>query len=63
LIVTIHEGVGFSIPDKYLPDRYKNQRKDLTNNRHGQLPSRCLPYALLDFDKSQVLINSVSGTL
>jgi serum/glucocorticoid-regulated kinase 2 len=30
---------------------------------HGRYSSRYLPYALVDFDKQQVFINAVSGTL
>ena len=31
-------------------------------SNHGRISSKYLPYALLDFDKMQVFVNSVSGT-
>jgi serum/glucocorticoid-regulated kinase 2 len=53
LIVTLHEGIGFSIPDQYL---------QLVNYHHGKCSSKYMPYALLDFDGSQVFVNTVAGT-
>jgi serum/glucocorticoid-regulated kinase 2 len=53
LVVTLHEGIGFSIPDQYL---------QLVKYNHGNCSSKYLPYALLDFDGSQVSVNAVAGT-
>ncbi|KAI6779868.1 uncharacterized protein J7T54_001956 [Emericellopsis cladophorae] len=102
LVVTIHEGQGFALPDQHRnafasqhqgslssshavsaagsvrpgssqrgPGSYMN-----TSNRpqssaggfsgiptnHGRISGKYMPYALLDFDKVQVFVNSVDGT-
>jgi len=62
LTVTLHEGVGFSAADHY---------KELSNGyecNHGARgsPAHCrrcnFPYALLDYEKCQVSVNSFLGT-
>lgn len=105
LIVTLHEGVGFSLPDQYKQLFNNHQQSSLSQGNEfgvagsvhpgssqqtgsisssyagsthpqtsggglntiptnrGRVSSKYLPYALLDFDKSQVFVNSVSGTL
>ena len=104
LIVTLHEGKGFSLPPHYqqaytsqmqnaaygsgnsvagsvrgdpslsrtpggVAGSYANGRLQSTTNGinaaptiHGRYSSRHLPYALLDFDKLQVFVDSVSGS-
>ncbi|EPE31275.1 Protein kinase-like (PK-like) [Glarea lozoyensis ATCC 20868] len=104
LIVTLHEGAGFSLPEQYKATLSHHQQNSLsqgngfgvagsvrpgssqqqgsvagsyaTNARpqtsgggfgvvptnHGRISSKYLPYALLDFDKLQVFVNSVAGT-
>ncbi|MCJ1387354.1 hypothetical protein MMC18_000197 [Xylographa bjoerkii] len=106
LIVTLHEGKGFSLPPHYqqafgsqfqnslaanngfaaagsmrpnssaartpggIPGSYSaNSRPQTTSGginsaptNHGRYSSRHLPYALLDFDKLQVFVDSVSGS-
>ncbi|OBT53148.1 AGC/AKT protein kinase [Pseudogymnoascus sp. 24MN13] len=105
LIVTLHEGTGFSLPEQY---RHIFQSQHTQNSmsagngfgiagsmrptssqqnvagsfasgsvrpstsggggfssvptNHGRYSSKYLPYALLDFDKVQVFVNSVSGS-
>ncbi len=104
LVVTLHEGTGFSLPDQYR-DVFKapsyqqgsvaasngfgvagsmrpgSARQDPAGSyaqnarpstagggfgniptNHGRYSSKYLPYALIDFDKVQVFVNSVSGT-
>jgi serum/glucocorticoid-regulated kinase 2 len=103
LIVTLHEGSGFSLPDQYksvfnthtanslsqgngfgvagsvrpgssqqqgsVAGSYAGSRPQTSGGgfsnvptNHGRISSKYLPYALLDFDKLQVFVNSVSGT-
>ncbi|KAF5868769.1 putative serine threonine-protein kinase gad8 protein [Botrytis fragariae] len=99
LIVTLHEGSGFSLPDQYkqvfsnhtqnslsagngfgvagsvrsgasnqVAGSYSNTRPQTSGGgiqvptNHGRISSKYLPYALLDFDKMQVFVNSVAGS-
>jgi serum/glucocorticoid-regulated kinase 2 len=104
LVVTLHEGAGFQLPEPYRQIFSSHQQNSLSqgngfgvagsvrpgssqqqgsvagsyasNTRpqtsgggfgaiptnHGRFSSKYLPYALLDFDKLQVFVNSVSGT-
>ncbi|THV44995.1 hypothetical protein BGAL_0546g00030 [Botrytis galanthina] len=99
LIVTLHEGSGFSLPDQYkqvfsnhtqnslsagngfgvagsvrsgasnqVAGSYSNMRPQTSGGgiqvptNHGRISSKYLPYALLDFDKMQVFVNSVAGS-
>lgn len=100
LIVTLHEGTGFSLPDQYREVFKPSHNNSLSsgngfgiagsmrpsssqygsyaqNSRpstaagggfanvptnHGRYSSKYLPYALIDFDKVQVFVNSVSGS-
>ncbi|CAG8981663.1 hypothetical protein HYALB_00013621 [Hymenoscyphus albidus] len=103
LIVTLHEGTGFSLPDQYKNALSSHQQNSLSQGNgfgvagsvrpgssqqsgsvagsfagarpqtsgggfgaiptnHGRISSKYLPYALLDFDKLQVFVNSVAGT-
>ncbi|KAA8564210.1 hypothetical protein EYC84_011156 [Monilinia fructicola] len=99
LIVTLHEGNGFSLPDQYkqvfsnhtqnslsagngfgvagsvrsggsnqVSGSYSNVRPQTSGGgiqvptNHGRISSKYLPYALLDFDKMQVFVNSVAGS-
>ncbi|KAM3563678.1 hypothetical protein MY1884_001147 [Beauveria asiatica] len=100
LIVTLHEGQGFALPEEHRNAfnsqhqgslstsnamstgsvRNASQRMagSLVNNgshrphssaggfsgiptNHGRISGRYMPYALLDFDKVQVFVNSVQG--
>ncbi|RYP40359.1 hypothetical protein DL767_001771 [Monosporascus sp. MG133] len=101
LVVTLHEGQGFSLPEQHRnafssqhgggsmstgnalgsagsvrpgssqrPGSFMNGSgrpqtsaggfSNIPSN-HGRISSKYLPYALLDFDKMQVFVNSVSG--
>ncbi|KAI9651234.1 Serine/threonine-protein kinase [Ciborinia camelliae] len=99
LIVTLHEGNGFSLPDQYkqvfsshnqnslsagngfavagsvrsgssnqVAGSYSAMRPQTSGGgiqvptNHGRISSKYLPYALLDFDKMQVFVNSVAGS-
>ncbi|CAH0052943.1 unnamed protein product [Clonostachys solani] len=89
LIVTLHEGRGFSLPEQYRHifashSRSTSQassvsgslRPGASNNRpqtsssglgdiptnHGRVSGKYMPYALLDFDKVQVFVNSIDGS-
>jgi serum/glucocorticoid-regulated kinase 2 len=104
LIVTLHEGSGFSLPEQYKSILSSHQQNSLSQgngfgvagsvrpgssqqqgsvsgsyaanarpqtsgggfgavpSNHGRISSKYLPYALLDFDKLQVFVNSVAGT-
>ncbi|KZF25431.1 kinase-like protein [Xylona heveae TC161] len=101
LIVTLHEGKGFSLPQQF-EETYNTQNRhsiggssfvsgsirpnsssrtpggnvgsyagrpqsatagiNAAPTNHGRYSTKYLPYALLDFDKVQVFVNSVSGT-
>jgi serum/glucocorticoid-regulated kinase 2 len=100
LVVTIHEGQGFSLPEQHR-DLFATQHNpsslssgsvvgsvrptpasqrgsgSFINGRptssagsgfsgvptnHGRISGKYMPYALLDFDKVQVFVNSVEGT-
>ena len=103
LIVTLHEGKGFSLPQQY-QQSYSSQFQNSVSSGygiagsmrvdpmgrtpggmagsyaqgrpqsaaggginaaptiHGRYSSRHLPYALLDFDKLQIFVDSVSGS-
>lgn len=100
MIVTLHEGTGFSLPAEYrevfksqnfqssqgngfgvagsarptsisssIAGSYAGARPPTAGGgfgnvptNHGRYSSKYLPYALLDFDKVQVFVNSVSGS-
>ncbi|KAH0173807.1 serine/threonine-protein kinase gad8, partial [Aureobasidium melanogenum] len=100
LILTFHEGRGFSLPagaeqifqprhgaslssgsgfsvagarpgsvsnsayGSYAPGRPQSSQGGINAGPsvHGRYSSKYLPYALVDFDKQQVFVNSVSGT-
>ncbi|KAK9455474.1 kinase-like domain-containing protein [Dipodascopsis uninucleata] len=55
LSVTIHEGTGISLPPSYTQN----------NNINSLFSSsrRYLPYMVLEFDKTQVIIDAISGSL
>ncbi|PNY28157.1 Serine/threonine-protein kinase gad8 [Tolypocladium capitatum] len=59
LIVTLHQGVGFSPLDQHDSLGRYNRLKTL---RHPVYQQPFLPYAILDFEKSQLSIRAVSGT-
>ncbi|KAK2066634.1 hypothetical protein P8C59_000433 [Phyllachora maydis] len=101
LVVTIHEGQGFSLPEEQrnafisphvgaslstgnalnaagsvrpsssqrAAGSYMNGARPQTSSgfggiptNHGRISTKYMPYALLDFDKVQVFVNSVEGT-
>ncbi|TPX15907.1 uncharacterized protein E0L32_000241 [Thyridium curvatum] len=102
LVVTLHEGQGFSLPEQHRaafssqhpqaslstgnalsmagsmrPGSSQRQAGSFINGRpqtsggggfngipmnHGRISGKYMPYALLDFDKVQVFVNSVEGT-
>lgn len=100
MILTFHEGRGFSLPagaeqifqprhgaslssgsgfsvagarpgsvsnsayGSYAPGRPQSSQGGINSapSVHGRYSSKYLPYALVDFDKQQVFVNSVSGT-
>ncbi|CAG9999175.1 unnamed protein product [Clonostachys byssicola] len=87
LIVTLHEGRGFSLPEQYRhifashsrstsqassvsgsvrpsntrPQTSSSGLGDIPTN-HGRVSGKYMPYALLDFDKVQVFVNSIDGS-
>uniref|UniRef100_A0A8H7NF97 Uncharacterized protein n=1 Tax=Bionectria ochroleuca TaxID=29856 RepID=A0A8H7NF97_BIOOC len=89
LIVTLHEGRGFSLPEQYRhifashsrstsqagsvsgsvrpgasnsrPQTSSSGLSDIPTN-HGRVSGKYMPYALLDFDKVQVFVNSIDGS-
>ncbi|CAL5872006.1 uncharacterized protein PFLUO_LOCUS6263 [Penicillium psychrofluorescens] len=69
LVITLHEARGLSLPGQYHnPSLLDRTRRLLTHGSQGT-PSlrdrefaRYMPYALVDFEKVQVFINSVDGT-
>ncbi|KAJ9161744.1 Non-specific serine/threonine protein kinase [Coniochaeta hoffmannii] len=90
LVVTLHEGQGFSLPEQHRnafnqphsssmssgnalsrsSSSYVNGARPQTSSggfnniptNHGRISTKYMPYALLDFDKVQVFVNSVEGT-
>jgi serum/glucocorticoid-regulated kinase 2 len=99
LVVTMHEGQGFSLPEQYrhlfntqhnansqssgvvgsvrAPAAQGRMASSFANGRsaasadsgfghiptnHGRISGKYMPYALIDFDKVQVFVNSVEGT-
>lgn len=96
LIVTLHEGQGFSLPEQHRhvfssqhtqnslssgsalagsvrpgsSGSFANGSRPQTAGggfsgiptNHGRISGKYMPYALLDFDKLQVFVNSVDGT-
>jgi serum/glucocorticoid-regulated kinase 2 len=98
LVVTIHEGQGFSLPEQHRsafasshqssrssggalagsvrPDgqrvagSYTNGARPHSSGggfgslptNHGRISGKYMPYALIDFDKVQVFVNSVEGS-
>lgn len=87
LIVTLHEGQGFSLPEQHRDVFTRDSNSagssssrifapftnsfnkpqtsgsgfDGVPSSHGRISGKYMPYALLDFDKVQVFINSVEG--
>lgn len=89
LVVTIHEGQGFSLPEQHrnaFASSHQSSRSsgsvlsgsvrpDSNGARphssgggfgsiptnHGRISGKYMPYALIDFDKVQVFVNSVEG--
>ncbi|KAM7185316.1 Protein kinase-like domain containing protein [Naviculisporaceae sp. PSN 640] len=100
LVITLHEGQGFSLPEQYRntfnsthpgslstgnalsgiagsvrpgsssrPGNFMGSSRPATSGgfngiptNHGRISAKYMPYALLDFDKVQVFVNSVEGT-
>lgn len=70
LVVSLFEGVGFSPPDQCKEVFNRHQQESLAQDDKVKVPGSSsqgshhhfLPYALLDFGKSQVFVCSVSGT-
>lgn len=68
LIVSLHEGTGFSIPGRYqqLVESYQHDplvQFYLQDSNYPVIGQRFLPYAVLDFDKVQVFVGSEGGTM
>ncbi|KAK5991529.1 Serine/threonine-protein kinase gad8 [Cladobotryum mycophilum] len=98
LVVTIHEGQGFSLPEQHKTAFASQHQSSLSSGttiagsvrpgssqrvagsfvngsrphssaggfgslptNHGRISGKYMPYALLDFDKVQVFVNSVDG--
>lgn len=89
LVVTLHEGQGFSLPEQHRSAFTSQHHGSLSTNNatslaasmgngsnrphssaggfgaiptnHGRISGKYMPYALLDFDKVQVFVNSVDG--
>lgn len=98
LVVTLHEGQGFSLPEQHraafntqhggnslstgnalsMAGSVRPSSSQRTGGfmsrpqtsggfgaiptNHGRIPTKYMPYALIDFDKLQVFVNSVEGT-
>jgi hypothetical protein len=75
LIVTLHEGIGLSAPDQYrqvfnnlqyesyeINSLWQRHKSKVASSFRPPFYRRLLPYALLNFDKSQVTVDSFSGT-
>ena len=62
LIVSLHEGVGISLPEHYKQQLDGRNDQQSTGSRPNTVPGGEI-YALLDFDKSQVLVPATSGTV
>jgi serum/glucocorticoid-regulated kinase 2 len=70
LTVTLYEGAGLSVADNYSDVFRKLKREPNWENEEFRIRSigsspfnhRFLPYAILDFGKSQVVVESVSGS-
>lgn len=105
LVVTLHEGQGFSLPEQHRAAFASSHQGSLSSNNilgaagsvrpgssqrgvpgsfingssarpqtssgggfagiptnHGRISGKYMPYALIDFDKVQVFVNSVEGT-
>ncbi|KAL7626980.1 Serine/threonine-protein kinase [Parahypoxylon ruwenzoriense] len=63
LTVTLHEGVRFSTPDHYKQRPNSNEHDHSAQTRHPPVFWRCNPpYALLDYEKCQVSLNTFWGT-
>ncbi|KAK4663524.1 Serine/threonine-protein kinase [Podospora pseudopauciseta] len=99
LVVTLHEGQGFSLPEQHrasfnnpahggnslstgnalnMSSSIRPSSSSRTSGfmgrpqtsggfsgiptNHGRISSKYMPYALIDFDKLQVFVNSVEGT-
>ncbi|KAK8042372.1 hypothetical protein PG994_012855 [Apiospora phragmitis] len=48
-------------PGSFVNGRPQTSGGNIVPSNHGRVSSKWLPYALLDFDKVQVFVNSVSG--
>lgn len=59
LTVTLYEGTGFNVPGSH-KQVFNSLQHDRASNR--VMLAHMLPYAILDFDKSQVSVPSYSGT-
>lgn len=63
LTITLHEGVGFSAADHY---KERPIDEEHTHNRSLRRPPCCrrcnLPYAVVDYEKCQVTLDSLMGT-
>jgi len=62
LIVSLHEGVGISLPEHYKQQLDGRNDQQSTESRPNTVPGGEI-YAVLDFDKSQVLFPATSGTV
>jgi serum/glucocorticoid-regulated kinase 2 len=60
LIVTVHAARGLSIPDQH---KATFSPRAHTNSSKSQGHGSNLPYALVDFENTEVFVNSVEGTM
>lgn len=63
MTVTLHEGAGFSAPDQSQESPINHEHKKGTLTHSTDSINSLLPYALLDYDKSQVSVSSILGTV
>ncbi|KAL6901143.1 hypothetical protein GGI43DRAFT_369474 [Trichoderma evansii] len=68
LIMSIYEGIGFSIPAQYQQavESYQHDplvQLNLKDSNFSMFGDGFLPYAVLDFDKVQIFVGSRGGTI
>ncbi|KAK7433279.1 Serine/threonine-protein kinase [Neonectria magnoliae] len=60
LIVTLHEARGLPLPENIKTSSGRGFKEIPTV--HGRVSGKYMPYALVDFDKAEVFVNSSNGT-
>lgn len=63
LTVTIHDAVGLSLPPSYTPHHGSSAASSLLQSLSSHQHRRFLPYMVLEFDKTQVILDAKSGSI